>query len=133
MGRQLRSLDDCLTALQRFATNHQLGPEAELIGINQLRDQSEILEFVSEYKAHLREVNAEMKDRNNKGKNVRKLIRAGYSMDDIAEFQLQDGLLYTLGHINNQRALQAWYAALEERWQEKDQEHFSNMYKVIRA
>lgn len=131
MGR-LRSLEECLDSLQRFAKEEDLGVDAELIGINELRQKDDVVAFLSAYKEHLTDFYSHLKEKKRGGKPVRKLLEAGYSMDKITEFYLQDGFYFTLGHICTGRILDAWYPVLGERWTDEEREQFSEMYAIIR-
>jgi len=132
MGKHLCSLEECLESLQRCAKEEHLGVGAELIGIHHLRQKDDIVAFLSAYKDLLKEFYSALQEKKRKGKFVRALVDTGYSMDDIAEFYLQDGFYFTLGHIFTRRALDAWYPALAERWTDEDRQRFSEMYLVIR-
>lgn len=129
MGKKLKSLEECLQALNRFAEASRLGIDAELIGINELRDETDIQKFIEEFKKYLGPVYSRMIQK--KDEKLQGLLDAGYSIDNILEFYLYDRFTFTLGHIYNNKTLKAWYPVLEERWKEEDQDRFGEMYKVI--
>ena len=48
------------------------------------------------------------------GKNSHavRLVKRNYPLQKVAEFFVHDGLMFTLGHIYNQKVLDSWYSVL---------------------
>jgi len=129
--KKLWSLERCVESLDKlYARKGTVGIGEELIGINNLRDEKDILKFVSKYKKYSKNMHSKMIE--NGAKKICKLVEAGHSIDKITEFYMQDAFYFSLGHICNSKALTPWYNALDKKWSNKDRKDFALMYNIIR-
>jgi hypothetical protein len=90
----------------RFKENLEkkiIDPSLEVLAINNLTKKEDILNFHKEYLTFMGDFITNEVENNNISHSVR-LVKGGYSIDEVAKFFVNDGLMYTMGHMFNKNA-----------------------------
>ena len=105
-------LEHCIKNVEDNSSKGLMSPDAEIYAVNHLREESDIMKFYRVYVNSMKEAIGKDVHKDKKRNHAVRLVKRGYPIQKVAAFFVHDGLMFTLGHIYNQQALEAWYSVL---------------------
>ena len=105
-------LEHCINYVEDNSSKGLMSPDAEIYAVNHLRERPDILKFHRAYVDCMKEAIGRDVENDKKQSHAVELVKRGYPIQKVAAFFVHDGLMFTLGHIYNQQALEAWYSVL---------------------
>jgi len=128
MTMETKSFEDLIKRTEKLVSEG-LRTEAERFAVIKLSDRKSIANFVSKYIEMIKDkIDNDSSFRN---KTIERLLKTGYSTEDLAQFLAFDGLYFTLGHFFEEKNLPIWYKTLEEVWSDRDMRKFRKIYKAF--
>ena len=117
-------LEHCIKQFDKAREKGVINSHIEIYAVNKLDNKEDILAFYTEYVEFMQDfINYEIDA--GKESSATKLVDKGYDLEQVAEFFVHDGLMFTLGHIFNQNILKIWYDTLPHM----NSDYFDSMYK----
>jgi hypothetical protein len=112
MKIQNPDLERCIDRLNSNTAQGIIDPSIEAYAVNNLRSKSDILKFRSKYIDCMTQFIESKVQKNDVKDHAVQLVNRGYAIRQVATFFVHDGLMHTLGHMFNQKTLDAWYGSL---------------------